>query len=333
MSGRSLIPRLAVLLLFFSLAAATLPRLIALAETARSMMPLTYEARRERQMGPWYASIEALQKSLPKKDAVALIAAPRDNDAAVFASYYLYPVRTRIFSSRDDYRNATPDPTRPKTIVVVTSQRLERTTYDELRDRDLRSAPRVVHAPKLSEPSRTFNLPMAASLEGAAPETFVIEATFANRNPSAANVRATFWPTGTQRMITIPAGATMSYYDFVHQLFGITDRGWMSIESTQPLRAAFYLANRGRREATLLPEVTPGATNIRPAPLYRDTKLFLLNPNDVPTDTVVGSETIPLHPHAFVVKSSVTLPTVRGNVYAFATTRELNGRTDFLWPQ
>jgi hypothetical protein len=333
MNGRSLIPRLAVMLLFLSLAAATLPRLIALAETARSMLPLTYEARRERQMGAWYASVEALRKALPKKKAVALIAAPRDNDAAVFASYYLYPIRTRIFSGRDAYRNAAPDPTRPNTIVAVTSQRLERTTYDALRDHDLRSGPRVVRTPELSEPSRIFTLPIAASLEGPAPETFVIEATFVNGNRAAAEVCTTFWPNGVQRMMAIPAGATMSYYDLVHQLFGVTDRGWMRIESTQPLRAAFYFANRGRGDATLLPQVTAGATNIQPAPLYRDTKLFLLNPNEVPTDVVVAGETIPLHPHAFVVKSVVALPPVRGNVYAFATTRELNGRTDFLWPQ
>ena len=98
----------AAALLFVSLGASTLPRLIAIVNDARTLLPLPYEARREQQMGPWYASIETLRHELPKKEQVALVAPPRDLDAAVFANYYLYPIRTRIFAGRNAYRNAVP---------------------------------------------------------------------------------------------------------------------------------------------------------------------------------------------------------------------------------
>jgi hypothetical protein len=333
MSGRSLIPRLAGVLLFLSLAATTLPRLVALVSNARALLPLRYDARREPQMGPWYASVKALRRELPANEAVALVAAPRDVESAVFANYYLYPIRTRLFRGRNEYRNSANDPTLPKTIVAVNADRVERTTYDALRDRDLRAGHRVVAAPQLGERSTTFILPMAASLDGPAPETFVIEATIANPNPTAAELRATFWPKGMVKTMTIAPGATIAYYDFVHQLFGVTDRGWMQLESSQPLRAAFYFANRGHGDATLLPNVTGAATEIVAAPIYRDTKLFVLNPNDTPGTIVVAGNPFPIAPHAFLSWPVTNVPRVSGNVYAYVATRQLNGRTDFLWPR
>jgi len=333
MSRRLLMLRVAGALLFLSLAATTLPRLVAIVDNARTLMPLPYEARRERQMGPWYASVEKLRRELPTNEPVALVASPQDIDAAVFANYYLHPIRTRLFPGRNSYRNATPDPTRPKTIVAVSGARAERTTYDELRDRDLRAGHRVVASPKLSEPSNTFIVPLAASLEGPSPETFLIEATFANPHPTPVEVRVTFWPNGIVRTAMIAPGATVTYYDFLYQLFGVRDRGWMRIVSSQPVRAAFYFANRGRGDATELPNAIKPGTAIVPAPLHRDTKLFIINPNDTPAPVVISGESIPLDPHAFISRPINALPTVSGNVYAFVTTRELNGRTDFLWPQ
>ena len=165
MSGRWL-TRIAAAVLFVSLAVSTLPRLVRIVNNARTLLPLPYEARRERQMGSWYASIEKLRAALPKKDPIALIAPPRDLDAAVFANYYLYPIRTRLFAGRNAYRNAAKDRTRPAIIVAVNAGRAELTTYDVLRDRELRAGHRVVAVPTLSEPRTSFVLPIAASLDG-----------------------------------------------------------------------------------------------------------------------------------------------------------------------
>jgi hypothetical protein len=332
MSGRWL-TRIAAALLFLSLAASTLPRLIALVNNVRTLLPLPYEARRERQMGPWYASIENLRAELPKKEQVALIAPPRDLDAAVFANYYLYPIRTRIFAGRNAYRNAARDPTRPAVIVAVNAAHAERTEYDILRDHDLAAGRRIVTAPELSAPATAFVLPLAASLDGQSPDTFVIEATLVNESDSPAAVHVTFWPKGLERTVIISPHTTKTYYDVVYQLFGILNSGWMRVESSQPLRAAFYFANRGRGDATLLPNSLTAVTAIAPAPLHRDTKLFVLNLKETRATVVLSGESISLDPHAFISRSIHSLPSIGGDVYAFVTTRELNGRTDFLWPQ
>jgi len=332
MSGRWL-TRIAVALLFASLAASTLPRLVAIVNNARTLLPLTYEARRERQMGAWYASIEKLRAELPKKEQIALIAPPRELDSAVFANYYLYPIRTRLFAGRNAYRNAAPDTTRPAILVAVTGVRVERTEYTTLRDRDLRAGSRVVQSPQLSAPATTFTLPLAASLDGPAPDTFLVEATLANPNAAPVTVRVTFWPKGLVRTITIPAHTTAAYYDFVFQLFGILNSGWMRVESSQPLRAAFYFTNRGRGDATLLPNTAMEATRIAAGALHRDSKLVVVNAKETRATVVVNGESILLDPHAFISKPIASLPVVTGDVFAFVTTRELNGRTDFLWPQ
>src|SRR4051812_35213016 len=208
---RLLIPRVVCALLFISMAVTTLPRLVSRTREALTLLPLPYESRRERQMGAWYSSIESLRRVLPKKQPVALVLGIRDTEAAIFANYYLYPIRTRLFAERNDYRNAAPDPTRPKTILAVTAERVERTSYETLRDRELRAGPREVPSPQLSEPATSFVLPIAASLDGASPETFVIEATLVDQNgpalsstrmerlPRANDVRITFWPKGESR--------------------------------------------------------------------------------------------------------------------------------------
>jgi len=332
MSGRWL-TRIAAALLFISLAASTLPRLIALVNDARSMLPLPYEARRERQMGPWYVSIEKLRRDLRPNEPVALITSRRDIDSAVFANYYLFPIHTRLYLGRNAYRNAAPDPARPAVLVAVNPSHAERTAYDILRDRDLAAGRRIVAEPELSAPMTAFVLPLAASLDGPPPGTFVIEATLVNPNPVPAEVRMTFWPKGLTRTIVIAARSTKTYYDLVYQLYGIMNAGWMRVDSSQPLRAAFYFANRGRGDATLMPNAVADATRIAPAPLHRDTKLFVINPKDSRANAILNGESIPLDPHAFLSRPIETLPAVSGNVYAFVTTRELNGKTDFLWPQ
>jgi hypothetical protein len=332
MSGRWL-TRGAAALLFVSLAVSTLPRLVAIVNNARTLLPLPYEARRERQMGPWYASVEKLRAELPKKEQVALIAPPRDLDAAVFANYYLYPIRTRIFGGRNAYRNAAPDQTRPAVIVAVNAAGAERTEYDILRGRDLAAGRRIVAAPELSAPTTAFVVPLAASLDGPSPDTFLIEATLVNPGDAPAAVRVTFWPRGLVRTVIIPPRDTRTYYDFLYQLFGIMNRGWMGVESSQPIQTAFYFANRGRGDATLLPKAVTATTAIVPAPLHRDTKLFVLNPKETRAAVILDGESISLDPHAFISRSIESLPVIGGDVYAFVTTRELNGRTDFLWPQ
>ena len=163
----------------------------------------------------------------------------------------------------------------------------------------------------------------------------MIEATIVNSSAQRAFVDAYFLPKREVRHFTIESGATVSYYDLVHQLFGVTDSGWMSISSTAPVRAAFYFVNRGRGDATLLPMDlrTARAARIPPGPLYRDNKLFLLNPFSVLTTVTVDGATFLMQPGDLIIRPIRSVPAVSGDVYAFVTTRELNGRTNFLWPR
>jgi len=71
---------------------------------------------------------------------------------------------------------------------------------------------------------------------------------------------------------------------------------------------------------------------IPPGPLFRDSKLFFFNPYWLPTVATIGDETFPMKPGDLISRPIQTVPVVTGDVYAFVTTRELNGRTDFLWP-
>jgi hypothetical protein len=140
-------------------------------------------------------------------------------------------------------------------------------------------------------------------------------------------------PKGLVRTVVIPGRSERTYYDFVYQLYGILNRGWMRVDSSQALRGAFYFVNRGRGDATLLPNAITPATRIAPGPLHRDTKLFVINAKETRATVILNGESIPLDPHAFLSRPIESLPVVTGDVYAFVTTRELNGRTDFLWPQ
>lgn len=310
--------------------AASVPRLIANVRLAASMIHMPYEARREALMGDWYRSIERLRREIPRNERVALIAG--DGHVA-FANSYLYPRRTRMYQSRDAYRNAAYDPQRPATIVYVNDSIAERVDYETLRDRDLRAGRRVVARPQLGAPATSWTLPIAASIEGPPPETFVTEATLANDGDEPADVRFTFWPSARIASATVAPRATAAWYDLVHQLYGTTGSGWMTVQSSRPLRMAFYFANRGRRDATLLPDVKRPATDLPNAQLWRDNKLFLVNVTDAPATATVNGEPVALPPRGFLVRPIDAVPRVTGDVYAFVTTRELVPRTDFVWPR
>lgn len=310
--------------------AASLPPLVAGVRLAASMLRMPYEARRERLMGDWYRSIERLRREIPRHERIALIAG---DGHVVFANSYLYPRRTRMYPSRDAYRSAAFDPARPATIVYVNDSIAERVDYETLRDRDLRAGRRVVAHPQLGPPATSWTLPIAASIEGPPPETFVTEATLVNDGDAPADVRFTLWPSGRTASATIAPRATSSWYDLVHQLYGKTGSGWMSVEASRPLRMAFYFANRGRHDATLLPDVKGPATALPDARLWRDNKLFLVNVADAPATATVNGQPVALPPRGFVVRPIDAIPRVAGNVYAFVTTRELVPRTDFVWPR
>ena len=132
----------------------------------------------------------------------------------------------------------------------------------------------------------------------------------------------------------MPPHSPASWYDLVFQQFGVMETGWLEVQSSAPVRAAFAFVNRGRADVVSLPlDLHPGifAGNLP----GHDTKLWLLNPTDRPIAATVGSKPILLQPRQLVARvQQGPLPPIQAQgVFAFLSTRDDAGRTRFLWPR
>jgi hypothetical protein len=280
-------------ILFFVLlacaAGSSLPRLVTLLREARELRPLHDKLRRDRTLGPFYASV----KNLGGHEPLALIAPDANDDAAIFANYYLYPRRTTIFRGIDDYRANTGNPKRPASIVRAGAT-LERTTYAALRDEALRGQPRLAPKLQLSPPLQRFMLPVAVSTDGPPPDRYLTEGAIANGG-APARVTLTFEPFGITKTIDFAPNERREFYDFVYQNFGVLEQGWVRAEATPPVSAAFAFVDRGRADVSPIPLITAPAQ---------------LPPERIPAGAKVW----------------------RAGDFTFASTRDANGRTHFIWP-
>jgi hypothetical protein len=305
------IRRILFFALFASVAAASLPGLGEHLRETWSLRRLPYEARRERVLGPFYASVKALRGG--KKPLALIVADPSNSDAPIFANYYLYPRRTVVFHDLDEYRAAANEPHRPKEIARA-GNTVELTTYAAMRDQRLRAS-HLVNGWTLSPPMRSFAVPLAASVDGFPPDRYVVEALLAN-GAAPAEVLLTFEPRGTAKSIALAPNEQRAFYDVVYQSFGIMEQGWLRVESSQPLRAGFAFVNRGRREIEPLPLVTAPA-QVPPGNVAGDAKLWTINLQP---------------PYAMTSRPAGVVPPLDRGVYAFVTIREADGRTRFVWP-
>ena len=297
------------------------------------LQPLGYHERRIRELGAFYSSLTQLRSQVPPDEPLALITAGPNIDAALFANFYLYPQPLRIYPGRNAYRNAAADPSRPRELVAV-GDLVERSSYADLRDRELRSTPKVSRNVILSEPRRQFSIPIAASIDGPEPDTYVIEAVLQNRGNTAADVEMLFFPSGRSARITVAPRSSSAWYDLVYQQFGVMETGWLQVQSSKPLSGAFHFVNRGRSDEVALPvDLHPGS----PAQIVagRDTKVWLLNLRDAPVRALVGDAVIALKPHGLIVRPQLgPVPAIEAaGVYAFVSTRDAAGHTRFFWPR
>ena len=313
--------------------AASGPLLDSIRETIR-FQPLGYHQRRVRQLGQFYSSLTRLRTQVPADQPLALITAGANIDAALFANYYLYPQPLKIYAGRTAYRRAAGDPFRPRTVVEA-GDLVERTTYGEMRDRELRKLPRLSSKFPLSEPRLQFVVPIAASIDGPEPDTYVLEGTLQNPGASPAVVDMTFFPSGRSVRGTLAPRSTAVWYDLIFQQFGVMEIGWLEVQSSAPVGGLFSFVNRGLSDVVPLPvELHPGSPS-GVASEGRDRKLWLLNLRDQPATVTVGSEVITLKAHDLVARSQqgpLPVITVDG-ICAFVSTRDGAGRTRFLWPR
>lgn len=313
--------------------AASGPLLDLIRETIR-FQPLGYHQRRVRQLGEFYSSLTRLRTQVPPDQPLALITAGANVDAALFANYYLYPQPLKVYAGRTAYRRAAGDPSRPRTVVEA-GDVVERTTYGEIRDRELRKLRHLSTKFSLSEPRLQFVVPIAASIDGPEPDTYVLEGTLQNPGASPALVDMTFFPSGRSVRVTLAPRSSTDWYDLIFQQFGVMEIGWLTVQSSAPVAGLFSFVNRGLSDVVPLPvEVHPGSPAGLP-PAGRDTKLWLLNLRDQPATVTVGSEVITLKAHDLVARSlQGPLPVIRDDgICGFVSTRDAAGHTRFLWPR
>lgn len=327
-SRRPFIALLPSLIVLLSLAWTTAPQLLHLAREATALAPLSRAERRARVNGAIVESVRRIKRVQPPAEPVALIGSVDDT---VLANYYGYPWLSRDFLTSDLYRAMAGQPRRPNTIVSVSSGLARLVTYAELRDARLRGQ-RLVRGASLKPAPRTFVVPLAGSVDGLPPDTYVTEAEFANDAAEPARVRVTLLPEQKVQTLTIPPHGSVAFYDLVYQLFREMEVRWVTVESDQPLRAGVWFVNRGRNEIVPLPLAERWSTGTLTCPAA-ECKVWLLNRldrgNDVSVDghavalTARGMTSLPFQGTAHVVSHD--------DAFAFATTK--GPPTLFIWPE
>jgi hypothetical protein len=319
-----------LLILLLSLARTTAPQLLQLVVDAHDLQPLTQAARRARVNGPIVADVARVKGALRPGERVALIGPVGNYAPVIFANYYGYPWISRDYAGLDHYRALAGDPLRPATIVAVSDAGARLTTYAELRDARLRGH-QTVHEDQLRPMPLRFAIPLAGSVDGLPPDTYVTEAKLANDTGSPAQVRMTMMPEQTARTLTIPPHGSVSFYDLLYQLFGVMEVRWVAVESDQPLRGGIWFVNRGRNQSAPLPFVTGGATGPLVCP-EGECKLWLLNLEGEDRTVIASDAPVTLPARSLLsrpFRGGVMLSDGQG-IFAFASTKD--APTRFVWP-
>jgi hypothetical protein len=329
--------RLLFAALLVSTIAASAPQLLRTAKLALSMRGLPDRERRARLMGPFFPSIGNVLRATPANETLALVMPHGQSiDAALFFDYYAYPRRTRIYPTSAHYG---ADARAPRTFVRV-GDVAELSSYPVMRFDDLQRIGPAVRNPPLREAGTHFVVPMAASIDGIVPSRYVIEATLAAEKPE--QVTLTFWPRGTVRTLTVDR--QRRFLDLVYEVFGVIDRGWLEISSTESLRASFALVSHGAtKAATSLPHSEGAASELAivrdvpraPLRIAAGKQLWLVNLDGAAAGLRVNGSGDLLAPHD-TVSRSIECPCVveaDAHVYAFATEKMADGGTRFFWPE
>lgn len=328
--------RIAIAILLASVILPALPLLLRQVRRAEELRPLPWSARRERMMGDFYRSAVRIDREMPRDEPLAIVLGSRkdpDYDAALFFDYYVYPRRTRIYENLGAYRASPGDPDRPRRIVHIDTARSTAArvmSYEEIREEEMAGAPIVRGATLSGGGNASFFVPIIVSLDGPPPDSYTTEGILeADRD---ATVTMTFLPSRERKEIALRAGERRAFHDVVHQCFGRMDAGWLEVQATAPVRAAFWFVNRGAGKASPLPLL--GAPVKPPLSLRGSGKLWLLNPGDGDVEARVNGAPQHLGPRALVSLPAAPENAIEatGPLYAFLSERQPDGDTRFVWP-
>jgi len=320
--------RLLFAALLVSTIAASAPRLFRTAKLAISMRGLPYRERRERLMGPFFPSIGNVLHATSANETLALVMPKGESrDSALFFDYYAYPRRTKIYAQSASYG---VDPNPPRTVVRV-GDVASLSSYAAMRFDDLQRSAPVVPNPVLRDAGTRFVVPLVASIDGVVPWRYVIEATLAAQKP--AQVTMTFWPRGIVKTLTVER--ERQFRDLVYEVFGVIDRGWLEVASSEPLRGSFALASpgAGANEIAIVRDA-PSAPIRVPA----GKQLWLVNLTGAAAGLRINGHGDFVAPHDTVSRAidcpcEVDIANAGASVYAFATEKMPDGGTRFFWPE
>ena len=329
-------PRHAVVAILFAAALWTsLPRMTRLVLDAARLVPLSYEQRRERVIGPYYASIQRIWSRLGVREPIGLSMrdAERDVGGLVFANYYLYPRATRYYENLDAYRKTVlVDPTQPERLVRIDLGRTPEArlmTYLDIRHEEV-SESRVVRDPRPgAEAFREFVVPIALAIDGQPGSAWLTEGVIVS--DVDASVTLTFLPGGESKTFALRAREPLILGDVVYAIASRLDTGWIRVSATSPVRAGFWFVNRGLRHAVPLPLFA----SMPPFPqqVAGGEKLWVLNPSDHAVSISANGESRLIDAHALAALASAAQNEITADqpVLAFSADK-IDGRERFHWP-
>jgi hypothetical protein len=281
-------------------------------------------------MGAFYPSILSVLNATPPSEPLALITRRGESgDPALFFDYYAYPRHTRIYPDVALYG---VDAKRPATVVAITEEEAALSTYSTLRLEEMRRSGRIVRHPPLRPAGTHFVVPMTISIDGVLPAVYTTEAVLAADRP--AEVTLTFRPAGIVKRLTLER--EIAFVDLVYELFGRLDRGWLEVSSNEPLRASFWLVNRGTGTASELALVTTTPRNPLHVPSGKE--LWLVNLAPVAAGLRINGQVAFLLPYEspsrnYTCPCEVLVVNEGASVYAFGAEKLPNGGTRFSWPE
>ncbi|HEX8407648.1 MAG TPA: hypothetical protein VF883_02205 [Thermoanaerobaculia bacterium] len=270
-------------LLFAAVAACSLPGMVRLVRQTIALAPLDVEARRVAVMGDFYSSLRAVPRNEP---AAILLLGKNALDRGVFVNYYLYPTPARMHHDR-----LSTDA--PRSIVAVAAEGPIRRT--------------VIAHPPPAEESQVFIVPFVASAIGK--DSYTTEAVF----EGDAEVTLRLLPFGVTKTITAP----YVFSDVVQEILGRRGTGWLRVEATKPVRAAFWFVARADAVSTPLPLMTHSTPASRT--FHGGERLWLLNPSNVPTVAAINGQPQLLPAHELRMQPAAPVTRVEGDVIAFTS--------------
>jgi hypothetical protein len=327
----------AYVLVFLSLAVSTVPRLTSMTREAIVLRQLSYKQRRSRVIGPLYDGIASVRASLRSGEPVAIVLnpAPRNIGEGLFAGYYLYPRRTKLYFSRAAY-NQDASPSRPAAIAYVdtrASAEVRRLSYAEVRAEEIGND-FVIRDARPNAESTSFIVPIVASSDGPAPDVYTTEGVIVNEAGVPSHIAFELFPSHRRTEATLGAGERRTWNDAVYQLFGVNEVGWMRVVADGKVRFQFWFVNHGRRSAASLPPIEHAAARHICLASPPESKLWIVNPNerDVAVSANATNRTVPPMSIVSVPASGETCVESEMPIIAFASWREKGGATNFAWP-